>query len=153
MENPPHVALRPNRLPLAVHVLVVSALSLSFVSGVMMWKAQANGQPSRSWAVFHGALNPLLAALFGYLLCDHIRLGWQNKVNRGTGLLMELVFATLLVSGTGVYYAPEGWQRAVILVHRGAGCLVPLSLAAHWIAGIRHGRQLQKELAPETQSQ
>lgn len=128
---------RPNRLPVAVHILVVLALALSFISGVVIWRSQWLGQPARGWLVFHGSLDPLLTALFGYLVCDHIRLGWQHKLNRGSGFVMEAVFAVLIVTGAGIYYGPETWQKNVVLAHRVCGVVVPAALAWHWIAGHR----------------
>ncbi len=137
MDSFPELGDRPNRLPIAIHILVVLALASSFISGVVVWRSQWVGQPARAWLVFHGSLNPLLAALFGYLLCDHIRLGWQHRRNRGSGFVMELVFAVLIVTGAGIYYGPESWQKNLVLTHRFCGTAIPAVLAWHWVAGHR----------------
>lgn len=137
----PTPADRPSRLSLVIHTLVVALLLLSFVSGVMLWFGPLLGQPAeellppkpaRVWVVIHGLLYPFLCVLFGYLLCQHIRYGWELKANRVTGALMEGVFAALILTAVGLYYGPESWREALVWAHRVLGLLLPVSLAAHW---------------------
>jgi len=132
---------RPSRLSPFIHGLVVLLLLLAFISGVVVWYGQtvnqADAEPVinvRGWLLLHGWLNPFLCGIFGYLLCQHIRLGWEMKANWLSGVVMEAVFALLILTGTGLYYSPENWRGAILLLHHLAGVLLPLSLIAHWIA-------------------
>jgi hypothetical protein len=141
MEQSISPATRPSRLPLIIHLIALGLLLLSFVSGAMAWYGQTvnsqSEEPSfnvRAWLLLHGYLNPFLCILFGYLLCNHIRYGWQLKANWMSGLFMELVFAALILTGAGIYYFPEQWRSVVTQVHHVAGLLLPLSLTIHWIA-------------------
>lgn len=138
---PPTPADRPSRLSLFIHTLVVGLLLVSFVSGLMLWFGPqfANSEeelfpakPARIWVVIHGALYPFLCVIFGYLLCQHIRYGWELKANRATGALMEGIFAALILTAAGLYYGPESWREALVWAHRVLGLLLPVSLAAHW---------------------
>jgi len=143
MDDPINAATRPSRLSLIAHLAVIGLLGLSFVSGAIIWYGQnANeiGDPAsprfnlHNWRTLHGVLNPFLCALFGFLVCQHIRLGWQMKANRLSGVFMEAIFALLIVTGAGIYYSPEAWQASLISIHCVTGLLVPLSLTIHWIA-------------------
>lgn len=145
MSEPLNAADRPNRLNLAVHVLTLALLALSFVSGILIWRGlhlqQAQSETPawlRASVVLHGALNPFLCALFGYFLCDHIRVGWRLGANRITGFLMEVCFAALILTGIGLYYAGgEGLRNFFVLAHRALGIALPICLVAHWIAARR----------------
>ena len=139
----PDASTRPSRLSLFVHVLVVTALALSFVSGVLLWYGQyisiegAFGSPPwlHKWRVLHGALNPLLCAIFGYLCARHIRYGWALRANWASGLAMEAAFLILILSSLGLYYADDGrFRDACLNVHRVLGATLPLVLTVHWIA-------------------
>ena len=143
MDDPINAATRPSRLSLLAHMVVVGLLGLSFLSGAILWygqNAKEIDDPTslpfdlQSWRTLHGVLNPFLCALFGFLVCQHIRLGWQMKANRLSGMVMEAVFALLILTGAGIYYSPERWQNPLISMHRVTGLLVPLSLTVHWIA-------------------
>jgi hypothetical protein len=138
-------AERPNRLTPAVHSLTLGLLTLSFISGVLIWRGlhlQNAESETPAWlracVIFHGALNPFLCALFGYFLFDHIRVGWQLRANRITGFLMETCFAALILSGVGLYYSGgESFRGFCVIAHRVLGLALPVCLIAHWIAGRR----------------
>ena len=134
---------RPSRLPLLAHITVVALLLLSFISGALIWYGEyvnditdLNSTPFnvQPWRVLHGVLNPFLCVLFGSLLIQHIRIGWRIKANRVSGFLMEAVISLLILTGAGIYYAPESWQEWIAPTHKIFGLLVPLSLTIHWIA-------------------
>jgi hypothetical protein len=138
-------ATRPSRIPLLGQLAVILLLGTSFGSGVLLWwgqTIQARDLATPPWLhgclVLHGSLNPLLCILFGVLLWHHIRVGWTLRANLLSGFLMEAVFAGLIASGVGLYYIGNDATRAsVVLLHRGLGLLLPLTLAAHWFSGIR----------------
>ena len=141
MELPP-ASSRPSRLSIATHVIVVGCLALSFVSGVAMWYGQGvSGETltPQTWMhttrVLHGVLNPVLCAVFGYLVAQHIKYGWALRANWVTGLVMEVAFGVLILSSLAVYYADEGALRSVSTwVHRVCGAALPAILTAHWVA-------------------
>jgi len=140
----PDPATRPTRLSPAGQAAISLLLLLSLVSGVMIWRGksiQAQELASPDWlhgaVVLHGALNPFLCVLFGYLLCQHIRVGWQMRANLVSGFLMEAAFAGLILTGAGLYYAGSAeWRERLEWAHRIMGILLPLALASHWIAGL-----------------
>lgn len=144
MPLPIDPATRPSRLPLLGQVAVLVLLATSFVSGVLIWwgqTIQARELTTPPWLhgclVLHGSLNPLLCVLFGILVCHHIRVGWVMRANLLSGLVMEAVFAGLIASGVGLYYAGDDKAREWVLwIHRALGLSMPLALAAHWLTGL-----------------
>jgi hypothetical protein len=125
-------------------------LLASFVSGILVWRGkhlQLENQETPSWLpdmiVVHGSLNPFLCVLFGYLLCQHIRVGWQMRANLVSGFIMEAAFAGLILSGAGLYYVgAEEWREWISIAHRACGVLLPASLAWHWLAGLAWARRV-----------
>ena len=145
MLSPIDPATRPSRILPPGQLAVMLLLGASFVSGVLVWwgqTIQARDLAAPPWLhgclVLHGSLNPLLCILFGVLLCHHIRVGWAMRANLWSGFLMEAVFVGLIISGVGLYYIGDDAMRARALwFHHVCGLLLPLTLAAHWFAGIR----------------
>ena len=156
MGQPLDPAARPSRLPLFTHVVVVLLLSLSFISGLLVWQGQrieaeiiATPVWLHTWlhasVVLHGSLNPFLCVLFGYLCCQHIRVGWQLRANFVTGITMEIVFGGLILSGVGLYYAGAAESRDVcVQTHRILGLLLAPVLGMHWVAGLRWAKKSSK---------
>ena len=136
---------------------VVVLVAGSAVSGGLAWwgkTIQSRDLITPSWLagslMVHGVLNPLLCILFGCLLCHHIRLGWSIQANRASGLVMELLFAGLILSGVGLYYAgAEKTRDLVTSIHQLMGLLFPLALAVHWVAGIRWARRAVQTGSPK----
>jgi hypothetical protein len=161
MGQPLDPATRPSRLAWTTHIAVALLLSLSFLSGLGVWRGQslqASTLAPPSWLhplrVLHGCLNPFQCVLFGFLCCHHIRIGWQLRANLFSGFFMEFIFAGLILSGAGLYYAGSvEWQNTCIWAHRVLGLLAPVGLAAHWAAGTRWAKKVQNNLALETDSQ
>lgn len=133
---------RPSRLPILIHLLVLLLLVCAFASGGLTWLAQIYYDPEvekqildeHFWRTFHGILNPFLCIIFGFLLCEHIRYGWKFRANWISGFSMEAVFAALILTGVGLYYAPEAWREAIDTTHKWIGLLLPVTLIWHWIA-------------------
>lgn len=148
MDLPP-ASSRPSRLSLIVHIVVVGSLALSFISGILIWYGQnlaAETLTPPAWLhasrVTHGCLNPLLCAVFGYLCCEHIRYGWALRANWVSGLVMEGIFALLILTALAVYYADEGaFRDGLALAHRWAGAALPGALIVHWVAGKRWAKK------------
>ena len=151
----PNAAERPNRLTPAIHAITLALLTLSFIPGVLIWRGthlQEARSETPTWlracVVFHGTLNPFLCALFGYFLCEHIRIGWRIRANWFSGLLMELCFAALILSGIGLYYSGgEKVRPLCVTAHRVLGSALPVCLAFHWIAGTRWARTISVSVA------
>ena len=143
---------RPSRLSLLTHIAVVLLLSLSFISGLLVWQGQRIQERTMDtpvWLhasmVLHGSLNPFLCALFGYLCCHHIRLGWQLRANLVTGFAMEIIFGGLILSGIGLYYAGAVESRDLCAqAHRILGLLLAPGLGTHWVAGLRWAKKFSK---------
>jgi len=152
MGQPLDPAARPSRLPLFTHIVVILLLSLSLVSGLLVWQGQriqTQTMETPVWLhtslVVHGGLNPFLCVLFGYLCCQHIRVGWQLRANLLTGITMEIVFVGLILSGIGLYYAGAAESRDIcVQTHRVLGLVLAPALGMHWIAGLRWAKKLLK---------
>lgn len=136
---------RPSRLSLLVHVALVVLLAVSFASGLAVWRGQflqAEELVSPGWLrpalVLHGCLFPLQCVLFGVLLANHVRLGWQLRANLVSGFVMEAVFVGLILTGAGLYYVgAEDWRERIIWTHRLLGLALPVTLGVHWFMGHR----------------
>ena len=147
---PLNAAERPNRLSPAAHTITLGLLALSFISGVLIWRGvhlQEARSETPAWlracVVLHGTLNPFLCALFGYFVCDHIKVGWQLGANRVTGFLMEGCFAALILTGIGLYYSGgETFRSVFVIAHRSLGLALPVCIAAHWIAARRWAQSI-----------
>jgi len=150
----PGAAERPNRLTPAVHAITLLLLTASFISGVLIWRGvhlQETRAETPTWlracVVLHGALNPFLCALFGYFLCEHIRIGWRLRANRVSGFFMEVCFAALILTGIGLYYSGgESFRTFCVTAHRVLGLAMPICLAAHWIAGQRWAKAQERRM-------
>ena len=136
----PNPSERPTRLPVWGQWLIVLILLLSFASGIAIWwgkTLQAEQLVTPVWlrgtVILHGCLNPIQCVLFGILLCHHIRVGWQMRANLFAGFVMEGVFGGLILTGIGLYYAPENWHDRVIWLHRAFGVAMPVTLGLHWL--------------------
>ena len=154
MRDPSEAVRRPSRLSPATLCVGLGLLLLSFVSGVVLWWGQvANSRfdgidstrlvTLQPWQLIHGTLNPFLCVFFGYLLCQHVRLGWQMKANRLSGAAMLAVMGGLILTGTGLYYGGDpSWREVLVWSHRVLGLLLPLTLAAHWIGAVQWAKKI-----------
>ena len=141
----PDPAARPSRLPPVTQAVVSAALGLSFITGIAIWWWQVRQQtdvPAPAWyrpaVLVHGILFPVQCGIFGWLACQHFRISWELRANLVSGFLMEGVFLGLIISSVGLYYAGETeWRDHWILTHRILGVVLPVALAAHWMAGLR----------------
>lgn len=138
---------RHARLPLWVMIVGMTLLALSFISGLMVWRGQvaaalaADGGEAMAgvfqWRRLHGALNPFMWGLLGYLTHQHFRIGWRNRACLVSGGLMLAVLAGLAMTGTCLVYGGNEMNRAtVVSAHKLLGMAVPLVLCAHWIEAI-----------------
>lgn len=139
---------RPSRL--SVWFLTISSLvfALCFISGLVLWWAK-RGQAQQlepppwlhAWRILHGCTNPIICILAGYLWNGHVRIGWQMRANRSTGLVVAISFCTLILSGLGIYYANGGWIGSW---HLALGLAVPWVIAGHVLTGWRWTKKISK---------
>ena len=61
---------------------------------------------SFNWRGLHGLVSPFLSVLFGWLLFQHARSGWNMRANLWTGMPLAVVFGGLIVTGAFILY-PE----------------------------------------------
>lgn len=124
--------------------LVGILIAVSFVSGGLVWLGQweqSRVMETPPWLrpalVVHGTLFPMLCALFGYLVCQHIKAGLKHRANVLSGLVMEGCFLVLILTGAALYYASgERLREWTAITHRVLGLAFPVIMAWHWVAAI-----------------
>ena len=97
------------------------------------------GHPSEPWWLrVHGAAVVGFLVAFGTLLPGHIRRGWRQGLNRGSGLAMIVLAAALALSGYGLYYfVGDEWRAWTSLIHWTTGLASSVVLVAHVLLGQR----------------
>ncbi len=153
MTPPAPTSKRPTRLSRVAVSIIIGLLSLSFLSGAMVWwgthqalgfdLAEGSSFSIRPWLVLHGALNPFLCGLFGWLCYGHVRGGWTMRANRRSGSVMISVFGALILTGSGLYYVGHESARVVLKeAHEWIGLLLPAVLLVHYLAARRWVKNL-----------
>lgn len=106
----------------------------------------------KRWAIrLHAAAVPLSLLVIGSVLSDHIRLAWQLRKNRWSGVAMATTLGLLVSTGYAVGYAPDGTLRQwSAWAHWAAGLVLPLALGLHVVLGRR--RAFRRELFPPPES-
>ena len=101
--------------------------------------ALGGAHPSEPWWLrLHGAAAMGFLVAFGALLPGHVRRGWRQGLNRGSGLVMILVAALLTVSGYGLYYVVnDAWRASTSVIHWTVGLASGVLLAVHVALGKR----------------
>lgn len=96
----------------------------------------AGAHPSEPWWLrLHGAAVIGFLVAFGALLPGHIRRGWRQGLNRGSGLTMIIVTAALTLTGYGLYYVvDDAWRASDSVVHWLVGLASGVVLTMHvWL--------------------
>ena len=151
-EEPLSAAARPSRLSLLAQIVIPVLLFLSVISGALIWWGQSRQLEElqtpgwlRACVVLHGTLNPFICVLFGYLLSQHIRMGWELKANRPSGFILEALLGGLIASGAGLYYAgSDEWRTIFVWGHRLLGVALPVGLLFHWVLARAWVKKLPK---------
>lgn len=99
----------------------------------------AGAHPSEPWWLrVHGSAVIGFLVAFGALLPGHIRRGWRQGLNRGTGLAMIILAAVLTLSGYGLYYlVGDAWRAWTSVMHWTIGLLSGSVLTLHVLLGKR----------------
>ena len=130
-----------------------AVLALLFVSGIAWayWNYlaalpadfEAN---SKAWTMkIHGAAAMAVLVLIGMLLTGHVRFAWRARRNRANGSIFVTVFALLIITGYGLYYAGgEKLRTWTSWIHLAVGLALPIFLLFHIFLG--------KKTRPDVQS-
>jgi uncharacterized membrane protein YfcA len=90
------------------------------------------------WLRLHGLAAMLALLAIGSLLTNHVRLAWQRKRNRRTGLPMLALLTWLAATGYALYYFASDANAAWLpLLHWVVGLALPLLLVIHVVVGRR----------------
>ncbi|MGQ9685353.1 MAG: hypothetical protein ACUVT2_03460 [Thiobacillaceae bacterium] len=90
------------------------------------------------WLRLHGLLAMLALVAIGSIATNHMRLAWNRKKNRRTGLAMLMLTAWLAATGYALYYFSTDENAAWLpLLHWTAGLALPIMLALHVALGRR----------------
>lgn len=128
---------RPSKLPVWLRVTILLLIAATFSSGIALWQQTLSEElPGFPWRRIHGILFAFNCVLFGYLLCEHIRYGWQTRANLISGAIFECLFIILILTGLAFYYGGEGIQDFSKQVHLICGIIMPLALGIHWICAV-----------------
>jgi hypothetical protein len=100
--------------------------------------------PAEIWCLrLHGLMVFAVLVALGSVLSNHARRAWQLNKNRYSGLLMKVLLLWLAITGYALYYfASEGNENWLPVLHWGAGISVPLMLVSHIRMGRKRGNVL-----------
>ena len=84
--------------------------------------------------VLHGAINPVLAVFYGWMLSAHVAYGVRMRANLKSGLPLLFIFGALILTGAGIYYATDPMRSTFIWIHQIIGILWPVSIGIHWLS-------------------
>jgi hypothetical protein len=80
----------------------------------------------------HGAAAMIFMIILGTLLIDHVRLGYQQKRQRPSGLMLLTLSGLLIVSAWGLYYlGNEEWRHWTSITHCVLGLISPIIIFIH----------------------
>jgi hypothetical protein len=104
------------------------------------------------WLRVHGAAMLGFLVVFGTLLPGHVKQGWRNGFNRGSGLPVLVATGLLIITGYGLYYLVSDELRAwASIVHWTLGLAGIVAVGVHAALGRQHARvrrrQFERELA------
>jgi hypothetical protein len=144
MKRPPSFSLR---LPRWHEWLVYAISGLLVVTGIA-WLlldrfGKVNGEfgpepsPALPWLLLiHGAAAYGFAITAAMLIPVHMRLGWNARRNRRSGLSLVGLSLFLILSGLALYYSSaEGFRSLSSLAHWLIGLALPPLLIIHLVRG------------------
>lgn len=130
------------RLALWHRRFVLWTLVAIAASGTVWWVCMdlvtlEPGPLARTLAVVHGGASFVALVAFGSLLPLHVRLSWQARRNRQTGVLSIGVFALLGLTAFALYYGSEHLRGVAHGVHVAVGLAAIACLPFHIWSGRR----------------
>lgn len=142
---------RPSQLSVYTIALLCALVVASFATGIFLWWANSRAETTqdelRTWMsrarMLHGAINPILAVLYGWILSAHASYGIRIRANLKSGLSLLSLFGALILTGAGIYYASGPTRTVFIWTHQLIGILLPISIALHWLSAISRQKRIQ----------
>ena len=135
------------RLEPRVRATLYVVTSVLFVTGTTWWVLDwrdllAVGSTWRQTGSYllmvHGGAAMLAMVLLGVLIPLHLRAAWPSRSSRGTGVLMIVSHAALIVTAFGLYYiGQDTLRRWTGNVHAAVGLGLPAMIALHVLLGRR----------------
>jgi hypothetical protein len=99
------------------------------------------------WLRLHGASMVGFLIMFGMLLPGHVKHGWRQGLNLGSGLPLLIATGLLILTGYGLYYIVSDAVRDwVSVVHWGLGLAAVATVGLHVVLGKQQAR-LRRESA------
>jgi hypothetical protein len=142
--------------------LLYAVLALLFLSGIAWtyWNylvvSAADFEANlKAWAMkIHGAAAMAVLVLIGMLLTGHIKFAWRARRNRANGSIFVTLFAILVITGYGLYYAGGERLRAwTSWIHLAVGLALPIFLLFHIFLGKRTRPAVQSSPRPSLAAQ
>jgi len=90
--------------------------------------------------------------VFGSLFPVHVKYGWRQGLNRGSGLPVVVASAVLALTGYGLYYlVDDQWRDRVGIIHWAVGLAAVAMIGLHVVLGKQQAmlrrRDAQRRLA------
>lgn len=142
-------ARRPSRLPRWQEWSVYISCGLLIASGIAwlifdQWvriAGEFGGErhPVQNMTlILHGVAAYAFLIVAGSIIPVHVRLGWNLRRNRKSGLTLAMLCILLAVTALGLYYLGDDVSRHwASLVHWVVGLAAPAALVVHAINGQR----------------
>lgn len=100
------------------------------------------------WLRLHGAAMIGFLVVFGTLLPRHVKLGWRQGLNRGSGLPVLFATAFLALSGYGLYYVvSDEWRDRIGVLHWAVGLAAVAAIGLHIALGKQQARLRRRNAA------
>lgn len=126
------------RLVLAALVIVAASGTLWFVLHDAM--NQEPGELLRDLLIAHGVASFAAAVALGSLLSLHVPVGYRQKRNVVSGVLLLSAMLLLLVTALFLYYGSEETRAGARLIHLVVGFAAMVGVPLHMIQGRRKSR-------------
>jgi hypothetical protein len=128
------------------------------LSGLLFFMAhevhlELPGVGSHSLLVAHGISAAVALMAFGAVMPAHIRVAWNARRNRTTGITLSALLSALMLTGLLLYYGSEDWRDTVIWSHWVMGALGLWLFPLHFVWGQRATASPPSPRSPWAQSQ
>lgn len=128
------------RIVLAALIVVAASGTLWFVLHDMM--DHEPGELLRDLLIVHGVASFASAIALGSLLPLHVPVGYRQKRNLVSGVILLLAMSLLLGTALLLYYGGEGARAGARLVHLVAGFAAMIVVPLHMVLGRCKSRQV-----------
>ena len=113
---------RVGRLPRWQRLATYAVLVFCALSGLLFFMAHdadlnVTGLSSHTLLMLHGISAQAALLTLGAVMPIHIRLAWNARRNRSTGVLLCSLLSVLIASGLWLYYGSEDLRDAAVWSH------------------------------------